>query len=537
MRPTLDLALCSASSWQAAPDLGLRLALLAGLLLLAGWVGAQRWFPGQRLFVAQLVVMLGWVGVTTLEHAASDAGCKGALALLAWPVVLLQPVLWALFLARYVRSETGPLDQRLLLGVGVPWLVLSAGAMSNGWHGQLYGDATVLGPPIAGLPRMRYDYGTWFLVCGAWGYGWVLAAIARVLQAWRAASGETRATWRIFLVITAAPVATNVCYLLFGWRLAGGDPTPMTYGLALCGFAWLIYRGQLFEAVPLARRLLFTELPDPVLVLDQNDRVVDANAAAVALAGQALPPGTPLPQWPRFGAELAAALATRERGMLSLAAPECVLDLRVRPLGEGKHQIGRLVQLRDITEQHRVQVRLVQTVAERNAQLQEVAALQAELREQALRDPLTGLYNRRALVQRFAALAGQDLVLALVDADHFKQINDSVGHAGGDAVLCALGERLQAGLAAHEGLFRVGGEEFALLLPGATLATALPRLKACCAQVAASPVAEAGGTVTVSIGCAESGPHGQDLDTLYRAADRALYAAKAAGRNRVVAAG
>jgi diguanylate cyclase (GGDEF)-like protein len=537
MTPALDLAACSASAWQATPDLGLRAVLMVGLLVLAGWAGAQRYFPGQRVFVALHVVMLLWVGTTTAEHAAVAEGCKATLAVLAWPVLLLQPPLWAVFVGRYVHSETGAPSRLAWLAVGLPYLALTAAALSNGWHGRFYGPDSGLGPAVLGLPRMRYDYGPGFVLAAVWGYGWLLAALAVVLQAWHQASAGERSQWTMLLIIMGVPTLANLAYLGLGWRLLGGDPTPLSFAVALAGFAWLIRTDQLFKIVPLARRLLFTDLPDPVLVIDGQGRVMDANAAARQLAGSEPPRALPLAEWPRFGAALAAALASPDHGPLQLAYPTRVLELRVRELGSGARHIGRLVQLRDVTERQATQARLVQTLAERNAQLQQVAALQAELREQALRDPLTGLRNRRALQQAYAAETRRPLALAVVDADHFKRINDSSGHAAGDRVLCALSARLQAGLGPEDTVFRVGGEEFALLLPGIDLATALLRVDTLRAQIGAETLGGAPGPVTVSAGVAERGRHGDTLDDLHAAADAALYAAKTAGRDRVMAAG
>jgi diguanylate cyclase (GGDEF)-like protein len=536
MTPSLDFAACAASAWQVAPDLGLRAALIVGLLLLAGWARRQRYFPGQTQFVALHLVMTLWVGLTTAEHAAVDAGCKGTLALLSWPAIFVQPVLWTLFLQRYVRSQTQPLARRSLLLIALPYAVLVVMALSNGWHGRFYGPATTLGPPILGLPRLRYDYGPLYVLVMVWGYGWLIAAWALVLGAWRQAVGGERVQWSLFLLIMAVPLLANAAYLGLGWRLMGADPTPMSYAVALAIFAWLIRYDQLFRVLPMAKGLLFTELPDPVLVLDGQDRVMDANASALRLAGSVPPRALPLAEWPRFGADLAALLAQRGSGTLQLGAPEAVLEVRASEIGSDRRRIGRLVQLRDVTERHRTQVRLVQTLAERNAQLQQVAALQSELREQALRDPLTGLHNRRALEQRFLAQATRPLSLAILDVDHFKRINDSAGHAAGDAALCALAARLQAGLRRGDEVFRFGGEEFALLLPGADAAGALPRLDLLREQIAATPLTEASGCLTFSAGIAELGRHGDTLEALVGAADAALYQAKAAGRNRVLVA-
>jgi two-component system cell cycle response regulator len=125
-----------------------------------------------------------------------------------------------------------------------------------------------------------------------------------------------------------------------------------------------------------------------------------------------------------------------------------------------------------------------------------------------------------------------------VDLDHFKAVNDRLGHAAGDAVLAAVAGRLAGALRDGDLLARVGGEEFAALLPGAGLAEVLDVAERLRLRVAEAPVVVRGGDalpVTVSIGCAVLvGADGEAIALLARA-DEKLYAAKAAGRNRVVA--
>jgi diguanylate cyclase (GGDEF)-like protein len=361
-----------------------------------------------------------------------------------------------------------------------------------------------------------------------------------VLRALKRAEGPDRRAWQGFLAMTLVPWVSNVAYLGFGLRFFGTDPTPLSFAVAVAGMAWLIGRNALFKVVPLARRLLFTELPDPVLILDASGRVMEANAAALALVRETPPRGTPLALWPRLGARVAERLATGSRAtaLVTLNDPPAIYEMRVRTIGEAPRQIGRLVQLRDVTEQQRMQARIVQTLAERNAQLSRVASLQHELRDQAQRDPLTGLHNRRALVERFAEelahhrATAQPLALAVLDIDHFKRINDSHGHAAGDRVLCSLAREMCDALRASDTVYRTGGEEFALLLPGADAGNALRRVDALRERVAAAELGVGGQPVTFSAGVAAVGPGLETLDALLQAADRALYAAKASGRNR-----
>jgi len=166
----------------------------------------------------------------------------------------------------------------------------------------------------------------------------------------------------------------------------------------------------------------------------------------------------------------------------------------------------------------------------------------AELSKQALRDPLTGVDNRRALFTHMRELLdapppAQPHGLLLVDLDHFKRVNDNHGHPAGDAVLVAVAQKLRDALGERGRLARLGGEEFAIVLPGAGRDVALDlaeELRDAVAAVAV-PATVAPGDVTASIGVALF-EIGESLDDWMRAVDRALYAAKARGRNRVVEA-
>ncbi len=170
-----------------------------------------------------------------------------------------------------------------------------------------------------------------------------------------------------------------------------------------------------------------------------------------------------------------------------------------------------------------------------------------ELRRALCQDHLTGVLNRRRFFELgaeecvIALRSGRPLSVAMVDADRFKAINDHFGHAAGDAVLCALASTLRA--CAREGVdhvARLGGEEFAVLMPGLDAKAAVAaaeRLRAAVAGLSV-PVHGLDGMpaevkFTASFGVAETGLGVADANSLLRVADRALYAAKAAGRNQV----
>jgi diguanylate cyclase (GGDEF)-like protein len=176
-----------------------------------------------------------------------------------------------------------------------------------------------------------------------------------------------------------------------------------------------------------------------------------------------------------------------------------------------------------------------------NSEVSESRRLQAEYKRHASYDALTGLYNRRwlddvlpRLVQR-ARTDRQPLAAVMVDVDHFKKFNDTHGHAAGDYVLFAVGQQLRRSFRPTDLVARYGGEEFTVVLPETTGEQAVLAADRVRRALADEPLLLEDGPrvrVTASMGVAQLSL-GQDADAMLRAADRALYQAKEAGRNRV----
>jgi diguanylate cyclase (GGDEF)-like protein/PAS domain S-box-containing protein len=176
-----------------------------------------------------------------------------------------------------------------------------------------------------------------------------------------------------------------------------------------------------------------------------------------------------------------------------------------------------------------------------NAQMQEIELLHATLREQAIRDPLTGLFNRRFLQETLdreisrAHREGKPIGFIIMDLDYFKQVNDTYGHKAGDMVLKKLGDLLIRNLRAEDIPCRYGGEEFTIMMPGASLENTLERAKNLLCQINEMEIVydNAKIKITASMGVSVFPDHGTGEEDALICADRALYQAKGLGRNRV----
>ncbi|MEA2303535.1 MAG: hypothetical protein QOH43_815 [Solirubrobacteraceae bacterium] len=264
------------------------------------------------------------------------------------------------------------------------------------------------------------------------------------------------------------------------------------------------------------------------VVVDVNERLCEITGfTREELVGAA----PPFPFWPvERLAELEAALARFARdGHLEAELVFCRRDGERFPVlitagsvrGDDGDVLGAITTVKDISERKRYEEHLAQLAAE---------------------DPLTGLLNLRSFHERMAEEVARThrterpLSLVLLDLDHFKQVNDSLGHPVGDEVLVEVADRLRGVTRAGEHLARVGGEEFAWLLPEADAAGALAAANRAREAVRATPLPPSG-TLTVSAGVCALSDAGGDPRELYRLADTALYRAKAAGRDRAVAFG
>jgi two-component system, cell cycle response regulator len=177
---------------------------------------------------------------------------------------------------------------------------------------------------------------------------------------------------------------------------------------------------------------------------------------------------------------------------------------------------------------------------------QQLIAAREALREQATTDALTGIANRRTILETLgrelerARRAGTSCAVVFVDLDHFKRVNDTHGHAAGDAVLRQAASTMRSTLRPYDLLGRYGGEEFVVVLPGCDVAGARAVAERLRAAVAAAPTVTGELTlrVTCSLGVAVGGgATGVDRERLLSAADAALYRAKQAGRDRVAVDG
>ena len=441
-----------------------------------------------------------------------------------YPGIVTVPVAWFLIMRAYF-GQTARLSTRTILLIFLIPAATLVLLWTNDWHHLMYTDAFLDTSFI--IPTITFARGEWFWVFYTTCISLIFIGIAYGFEGWSHAHPVYRRQLMALLVCVFTPFLINVSYVAHWAHLPALDYTPVAFILSEMVIVFGIKRYYLWDITPIARTDIFDRLPDGVLVFDLNHRLVDINQAGTRMLG--LPRtgliGMPVDRlahtWPAL-AHLAWG-EQEETLALEWAVPERhVYHGRMTPLITPTEQIGgwSLV-LHDMTEQHQ---------------------LAQELSMLAYYDSLTGLPNRMLMQDRLiyslaqGRRSGLSTGIIFLDIDHFKEINDTLGHATGDAVLRAVAERLQMAVREADVVARVGGDEFVIVTPairGADdLAAAAERILDQFQRLLI--IGERQFRLTPSLGLTIAPQQGETADRLLIQADQSMYKAKQSGRNRYV---
>jgi diguanylate cyclase (GGDEF)-like protein/PAS domain S-box-containing protein len=453
--------------------------------------------------------------------------------------VVIAPTAMLIFILRFTRPSNYFRGWKLSWLALEPFLTLLI-LWSDPWHGWFYG-----GGPRFPEQNLIFDGGPWFWLHVFYTYGLIAAGIGLLVSASAQRSPLNSHPARLVLAGVLFPVASNVIVFAGLNPFPGLDLTPIafTFTGVLLGFS-LFYQ-RLLDLTTLGRDVLIEKMNEGILLLDQRQRIVDFNPALQRLL--ALPKDNLLGETidevlgMRVQAKILSALLIEKDASAEIevhADTRRAVQVQASPVHDlASGFTGWLIICFDITKQREAEREL-------EARLRQIEALQANLREQAIRDPLTGLFNRRYLQETLprelarAEREGRPLSVSMLDLDHFKQLNDTYGHLAGDAMLQQLAKVLTQLTRSSDILVRYGGEEFIVVLPDSTPQIACQRAeewRAAFEQVTAN-AAQPLQRITLSVGIASYPRDGTSAEELIHQADMALYRAKSGGRNQVATA-
>jgi diguanylate cyclase (GGDEF)-like protein len=521
------------------------LAYVAAAVVLA-WVAVVSWRRREHnltLGVCLTIVMVGacwWSVALTVTRLAPNDTVAAIATLWAFPGPSTLCAAFVCLALSIARPQWTP-RRWVILALLIEPVLMTFLAATNPWHQLVYrgaGTAQLTGP--AG-----WTYGPVFWLDTWFTYLEMITGLAIIGWAWWRASPAFRGQRLAVLLGALVPLVANMVFVVGGLQ-AVLDPTPI--GLAVTGtIVWYaVFRQDLITFSPVARALIIDQIGDAVVVISPNGRFLDLNPVAVELV-RAMDPAAP--------AKLVGAPAHESLGRDFAVAGGSETDLVVdRPCGRAEFQVhasalidrrnralGTVFVARDVTEANALSRRLTAAHTQLVRQIETIDLLRSNLLEQASRDALTGLHNRRHLVEHFESMIaaakceGESLAVALFDVDSFKSINDNYGHLAGDMMLVALAQLMCERAPAGAIVARWGGEEYFIALPGADAATGLEFADDLRRRCEHKGIVDKGRMIhcTVSVGVAAYPAAGSTMEELFQAADVAMYQAKNAGRNQV----
>jgi diguanylate cyclase (GGDEF)-like protein/PAS domain S-box-containing protein len=401
---------------------------------------------------------------------------------------------------------------------------------------------------VGGVSVLLIERGPGFWINTGYAYAIILLAFYMLAVSSLRANPFFRRQYLIILFGSIVPLGASILTQMNYAALADLDMAPVSFAISSILYAYAIFRHQFMDLLPVARGHLIESMSDGVLVLDEQARIVDINPAMqsfletdpASFIGQNV--SAILKQWSQNTEQLLNGMETRTELKIP-SKPSRYLDLRITPLYDDNQKVyGRLMVFRDVTDRKEVEKDLRRAMDRLQTQLIEIGVLQSQLREQAIRDALTNLFNRRYLeetLERELARATREsypLCVIMMDLDFFKEINDTYGHEAGDIVLKTLAETVTRQSRHGDFVCRYGGEEFVLVMPNIGIEKASERARNLHQIIDALniPYGRFNITTTISMGIAWYPAHGKTKEELLRAADMAMYVAKNTGRNQVI---
>lgn len=515
-------------------------AVICAVLATVSWRRrAQNW----ALAVSLTFVMLGgcwWSAALAVVVSSKSQTIRAIATLVTFPGPSILAVAFMWLGLTFARPQWVPRRWILFVLLTEPILITLA-ALTNPWHQLVYRGAGAA--HLTGSATWTYGPAFWLDSV----YGYLMVIIGMSLIAWSGWKAPPAFRGQRLAVIVGAltPLVVNVIFLA-GKLGDRADPTPLGFAVTGMVMWYAIFRQDLFAFSPVARALIVDQIGDAVVVVSPGGRVLDLNLAASELLRSMNPwaPPRPIgaPAHELFDKMVVANDSRQSEFIVEFPGGRTEYEVRSSSLVDRhRRSLGDVYVARDVTEANALARRLAAAHTQLVRQVETIDVLRANVVEQASRDPLTGLHNRRHLLEHFAPMLaaaeveGGTLAVALFDIDNFKSFNDDYGHLAGDAVLVAIAQRIQERSPYGALVARWGGEEFFVAVPGADAATGLviaEDLRARCSQDTIDFESWTFGC-TISGGVAAYPRSGTTMDELFHAADVAMYQAKKAGRNVV----
>jgi len=517
----------------------------AAMAIAAMLIWKRRNNPGAKpLFWLMLAACL-WAAGDSMENAVNLLPAKIHWGQLQYVGTLATPVFFLFFALEYTGNKKW-LTAGRKIGLFIIPIITEVLTLSNPVHGLVW-PTIELSTKYPGLAEYGHGPAFWL---GTFGYSNVLLFIGTYLIVKHAVNLSKMHYQQRMVVLMAVfpPWVVSILYAIKVNPFPGLELTPLASGLTASILALALLKYQFLDVIPIARTTVLEMMQEGMLVTDQDFRLVDINPSARRYLG--------LPAGDMTGMALTSLLPPDSEWIPILIDPEDGKSKRsILHLADGDYVdaqrtvlhnsegliTGYCTVLHNVTELRKQQQKIEKLNSELKQQLVDIKRLQLLLEDQAIRDGLTGLFNRRYLDDTLdreisrARRSGDTISVLMLDIDHFKLMNDTYGHRAGDDILIHLARYVSSQIRGSDLICRYGGEEFVIILVGSTIEHAAERANDICQGVRGRGFLIEGDLihVTVSIGVACFPVDGESPDEILHTADIAMYQAKKAGRNQV----
>ena len=500
--------------------------ILAAVVSIALFIRAttHRATPGVQGLLVLLTATAGWGLADAVSITATDPLIKTWAAKFSFASMTVAPLAWFVFCTGYAKRQPR-VSNLLLWSITCVPAAIVAMAFTNEAHNLVWSSQQMINEGGASL--LALEPGPLFYAMFGYGCVWLIAGSSIFGYAF----SINRSDWKPIAAVVCTPLiaATAILFTISPWN----PSTALNLtALGVAVSAWVLYQGiigfGLLDNIPVVRDRVVDQLSDPVVVVSYKGSIVDANGAAAEMFGQSLSDIRGLgiaqfiPNWPKEDLERDGAAADE----ISIGGQ--IYDVAFSCLEQDPRHSDVVLLFRDVTVRHEDERRL--------------RKMQKELERLAHTDALTGLYNRRIFMQRLneeierVRRHRSGMSVLIFDLDHFKRVNDTFGHDMGDVVLQTVAKIADQVKRTSDVAARLGGEEFALLLPETDQQGAVQLAQRLRKAIEGHSFVSPGGApveVTASLGVATTTVDKVASENLLNKADRALYRAKNNGRNRV----